>query len=450
MAISARARSRRIASATVLACGAVVAVLLDGVPAAAQQPEAADPTTVAPPDTTLASPQAEEPDRWRFAWDEHPSLFFGKDTRIDFRVRLQTQIRDSDAAIGDTSDIDLTRRRVGVQGSLKGRLDFQIEQEIGDDDPWRDVFVNYRQFGGAEVQAGKFKIPFSLDENTSSTNLDFVYRSMAATQLAPGRDTGVMVHGRVVNKMLRYETGWFTHDGRNARNRDPEQVYGDGTLAGRLTAQPFRRHHALLKDFQVGIAFTDSHVAEGFPGLHGHTSLDAPFFTSKVWVNGQRRRTGLEARWRPGPASVKAEYIRVSTERRGESVEDTDLAPLVSSGWYVSGTWAVTGEKKADDLTVPRRPLFQGGWGAIELAGRLEAIGFGAVDGGDEASTSPRADVVLGNADHAATFGVNWYPVRHVKVQLNFIHERLADPSRGPSPASPGFWSRVLTFQLDL
>jgi hypothetical protein len=40
-------------------------------------------------------------------------------------------------------------------------------------------------------------LPSSLDENTSPTNLDFVYRSLAANQLPPGRDRGVMVHGRL-------------------------------------------------------------------------------------------------------------------------------------------------------------------------------------------------------------------------------------------------------------
>ena len=72
--------------------------------------------------------------------------------------------------------------------------------------------------------------------------------------------------------------------------------------------------------------------------------------------------------------------MRVSTERLGESLEDTDLEPLVASGWYVSGTWALTGEKKADDLTEPRRPLFRGGWGAIEAAARVEGLRFGSLD----------------------------------------------------------------------
>ena len=393
-----------------------------------------------------------EPDEagWRFKWDEHPSLFFGKDTRIDFRLRLQTHVRSSGADIGGDEGVDLAHRRIGVEGTIKDVLDFEIERELEDDDPWRDVFVNYRRFPAAEVRAGKFKLPFSLDENTSATNLDFIYRSMAAEALAPGRDRGVMAHGRLLRKMMRYEIGWFANDGSNAANQNPEEVFGDRTIAGRVSVQPFRRHRTLLKDLQLGAAFTDSQVAAGIPAIDGDTALNATFFDSEVWVNGRRRRQGLELRWRPGPASVKAEYLRVSTERLGQSVEDTDLEPLVGSGWYVSGTWALTGETKADDLTVPRRPLFRGGWGAIEVAARVEALSFGSLDGGDAASTSPRAEVVLGNRDRASTVGVNWYPVRHVKVQMNVIRERITDPSRGPAPDAPSFWSQVLRFQLDL
>lgn len=416
---------------------ALAALVLLATSAAAQPPPAEAPS------------QAAEPS-WRFKWDEHPSVLFGDDLRIAFRFRLQTHVRSSEAEMGDSGDNDLARRRVGLQGTLKNLLDFEIEREVsGGRDPWRDLFVNYRQYEVAEAQAGKFKLPFGLDENTSATNLDFVYRSMASDRLAPGRDRGVMVHGRVAKKVLRYELGWFAHDGKNARNNDETQVYGGATVAGRLSVQPFRKHHPLLKDLLMSVAFTGSHVEEGLPGLHGHTALDAPFYTSQVWVNGQRQRTGLEFRWRPGPASLKAEYMRVATERRGESLAGADLEPLVASGWYVSGTWALTGEQKADDLTTPRRPLFRGGWGAIEGAARVEGLRFGSLDA-ELASSSPRADIVLGNADHAVTLGLNWYPVRHVKLQMNLIRERIAHPLLGPAPDSPTFWSRVLRFQIDL
>jgi phosphate-selective porin OprO/OprP len=386
-----------------------------------------------------------------FRWDNGPSLFLGKDTRLDFRTRLQVHSRESEAEIGgDASAFDIARRRVGVEGRIAGVLDFQVEHEIGDDDPWRDVFANYRRYTAVRVQAGKFKLPFSLDENTSTANLDFVYRSRAATQLAPGRDQGVMVHGRVADRLLRYEAGFFAHDGKNARTKNPEHVYGENTIAARLTAYPFVNSKSALNDFQIGVAFTTSDVPEGISGVRGRTVMDSGFYPADFWVRGARHRYGLEARWRPGPFSVRAEYIRVTTERLGQSVEDTDLSPLVSNGWYVSGTWLVTGEKKTAGGDAPRRPFLRGGIGAVELAARVEDLTFGSLSSGEEPSWSPRADVVSRNGDRAATVGVNWFPIRTLKVQANLIREVILDPSRGPMPSRAGYWSRVVRFQFSL
>jgi phosphate-selective porin len=188
-------------------------------------------------------------------------------------------------------------------------------------------------------------------------------------------------------------------------------------------------------------------LPEGFPALRGRTQLDASFYRPDFWVKGHRRRIGVEARWRPGPFSFKGEYIRLTDERLGQSVEDTDLSALLATGWYISGTWAVTGENKADGLDSPRRPLFRGGFGALEVAARVERLSFGSVATDGVPSTSPRADVVLGNADRADTIGVNWYANRWIKIQFNLIRERIADQ---PGPCQPDFWSRVVRFQFSL
>src|SRR5205085_10181029 len=123
---------------------------------------------------------------------------------------------------------------------IRDVIEFQVEAELARSDPWRDVYVEYKEFGVARVRAGQFKLPFSLDENTGATNLDFLFRSLAATQLAPGRDPGLMVHGRAVGKVLGYEAGLFAHDGKHARTGNPDKVYGGRTFAGRLTFEPFR------------------------------------------------------------------------------------------------------------------------------------------------------------------------------------------------------------------
>ena len=368
---------------------------------------------------------------------------------------MQGDLQDSEASRldddADRSGVDVARRRIGIDGEILNLFDYQVEREIGDDrDPWRDVYVNYKQYSFAEVQVGKFKMPFSLDENTSATNLDFVYRSRIADLLAPGRDRGAMVHGRVLRRgVLRYELGAFREDGSNARTFDTDRVHGERTLAGRVLVQPFRSTKSLASDLAIGVAFTTSDIPDGFSDLRGRTELDAPFYRPTFLVNGQRRRIGFEARWRPGPFSIKSEYIRLTDERLGQSVDDTDLPPFVAAGWYVSGTWALDRREEGRGLEAPRRPIFQGGFGAIELAVRVERIRFGSVDD-PLASDAPRAEVILGNSDRVYTMGVNWYANRWIKIQANLVRNTIAFPDQGPLPSQTGFWSRLIRFQFSM
>lgn len=222
-------------------------------------------------------------------------------------------------------------------------------------------------------------------------------------------------------------------------------------MAARAVVAPFASApSSVLDDFEVGAAFTTSRLPEGFPALRGRTALDAAFFSPQLWVRGRRQRVGLQLRWRPGPFSIEAEHIRVTDERRGEGIDGTDLSPFLSTGWYVGVTWAVTGERKAAGLDAPRRPLFRGGAGAVELALRVERLAFGSVAHHDVLPPSPRATAVLGNSDRAETFGASWYLNRWVKLQANLIRETIADPSRGPLPERPTFWSQVARIQLSI
>jgi phosphate-selective porin OprO/OprP len=145
-------------------------------------------------------------------------------------------------------------------------------------------------------------------------------------------------------------------------------------------------------------------------------------------------------RWRPGPFSVQSEYVRSSTERRGQSIEDTDLAPLVAHAWYLHGTWVLTGEEKRRGADEPNRPLFDGGFGSIELAARVEAARFSS-HGEGPPMTGPRAETIVPHRDRAITLGVNWSPNRWIRVQANLVRDTMS-----VSPSS--FWSRVVRLRF--
>lgn len=445
-----------------LAPAMVAAVLLVGAKAAAQTPVAPASTEGGAPTTGVATTgdgdgngagdRDREPADADMRWRPRPSFRIGDLFRLDVRYRTQANVRRSEASLDDDQDdgaADFASHRIGLEGQVFGVLEYEVERNLAGDEPWRDVYVNYRQFRAINLQAGHFRVPFSLDENTGATNRDFVYRSLAARQLAPGRDTGLMLHGRVIDRRVRYEVGMFREDGRNARPGRDELVAGGRTWAARVAVQPWRGAEGWLEDVHVGVAVTGSDVPLGVPALRGETVLGSVFFASDTPVFGSRRRTGVEFRWRPGPFSLASEYMRVTTERRGQSLDNADLSPLLASGWYASASWVITGEDKAGGLDRPARPVHRGGPGAIELAARAEGLTFRSVATGTPTS-SPRADVIAPNTDRAVTLGLNWYLNRYVKLQANLVREWIADPSRGPLPAQRTFWSRVLQLQFTL
>ena len=190
----------------------------------------------------------------------------------------------------------MRRFRISLEGRIYDDLEYEVDvSALDSDNPWRDVFLNYRKFRGAEVRAGKFKIPFGLDQLTSEFSNNFIERSLIGTQIAPGRDKGVMVHGRA-RDWLRYQGGWFLHDGDNMlfvedleQNEFLDESPVDNTIAGRVEVTPWEHTRGLLRRLQVGGDFTRGNVADGLFGMRGRTVREFTFF-EPMYVSGERTR----------------------------------------------------------------------------------------------------------------------------------------------------------------
>ncbi len=392
----------------------------------------------------------------RFVWKKHPSVRLGKWLRVDFRARYQGDWTIYDPEVKGTPELYNTeRKRFAVEGTFLRHIEYEISREFAETDfPWKDVYGNLRYFRSFQVRGGRFRIPFSMDQLTGPTNLDFVERSRIADLLAPNRDTGVMLHGPVGERGgVKYQFGYFFNDGDNAADRNNRRT-GENTWAGRVTGRPLEFLMAdpwIFDNLTVGAAYNTSQVDEGLFSLRGRT-VSAETFFPYFFVNGRRERFGTEFEWLPGPFSLKSEYISVREEREGQGLTGQNLPDLISRGFYVSGTWVPTGQAKAKSLAKGRRVPFisRKAWGAIELATRYEYIRFGSDGGTGRPSRSTRASNVLGNSNRAWTFGVNWYLNQWTKMQANFVHERLEDPFRSPIQGQRNFWSYKFRLQLAL
>jgi phosphate-selective porin len=263
-----------------------------------------------------------------------------------------------------------------------------------------------------------------------------------------------MVHGRFLQRGITYEFGVFRDDGDNSGLRDEDQFTVTGEIegigpsfAGRITATPLRPLAETFERLRVGFALGGSDLPEGLNSLRGESLYGTVDFFEPVYVKGRRTRMGVEFVYTPGPVGLTAEWMQAREQRKNQGLGDVDLSDLITTGWYVSGTWLVTGEDK-EDFDNPRNPLFDGGIGAIEIAARYEQLGFESADKSGPAFTNPRAEHILGNTDSIWTVGLNWFINRWVRTTLNGVREEFDDANRTPLPGTSVFWSGVGRVQL--
>ena len=428
-----------------------------------------DPTTITvgqlrPPPAPVDAPKAKKKEKKKRKKDgaagalteRKPTLTLGP-VVLDFSARLEGEMRPPTVDIGrDHGRAEWQDRRFGVEGTVFKRIKFEVSRELTSDfestngvpekTPWRDVNVGAQITKGLNVQGGRFKLPFGREALTGETNLDFVYRSLAARVLSPGRDTGVMSHGRLFNRRVQYQVGYFTRDGDNSRTVETEG--GRDSFVTHVVLSPFAaRDESALSTLQIGIATSQSQLDQ-LLGVRGRTVLGDGVFFDRVYVNGRRQRVGVEAAWTNGPFGLSSEYITVSDQRKGMGFDGEDLPVVTAAAWYVAGTWAITGEHKHGRLE-PRRDLLRSGLGAFELSARIERLRFQPVEYPGSDYAFPGRSDLAGNADTATTLGVNWYLNRYLKVQGNIIRESIDDPQRSPAPAASGrFTSTVVLVQF--
>ena len=133
---------------------------------------------------------------------------------IQLMGRLHMDYRGYDAGFASgttktdplTDVLDVRRARLGVRGQLDKDFKYEIQGTYGmADNGMSDsvtaidiAFADYAANPAAIVRVGKFKMPFSLEQLTSSNNIDFMERSFASQnegEYIPAKETGAMVFG---------------------------------------------------------------------------------------------------------------------------------------------------------------------------------------------------------------------------------------------------------------
>jgi len=428
---SDRVRECARAATLIVAALAVPAMVLgqsvSGEQAASREQAASDRQRAS---EEQATPEAKsEGERGVFRMGDSPSVRLGDQLRVDLHARIQGDVGLQEESATEPDRFAWGSRRIGVDGVLFRRVQFQIERELDTENPWRDVFADVRLHRAVRIRVGHFKVPFSMERTTSAFDLDFIARAEVVTDMSPRRQNGIMLHGRGPRRLLEYEFGVFRLAEPPVQPFVAEGSDGLMMTAARVIVSPGAA--------SIGVAFTDSRLPEGFHGLSTHFDDDGLLSSEDFYVNGRRRRLGVEGRWTAGRLSIKGELLRQADSRKGESVSNGDLSDLIVDGGYVTGLWRVVGS--------PRRSRR-----AVDIGMRFERIGVHSADRTDAPSLSPRADHIAPLRQSALTLGGNWLVNRWVKVQLNAIHQSFVDEA-GIRPEIPrARWRSLMRLQFSM
>jgi phosphate-selective porin OprO/OprP len=320
---------------------------------------------------------------------------------------------------GDTGTDSFFLRRVRpiFEGTVYKHFDFRIMPEFGGGTTTvQDAHLDIRYWPAAQLRFGKFKEPFSLERLQSGADLLFIERSIA-NNLAPNRDVGVQLYGDIAKGAVGYQVGVFNGvvDGGSVDG----DAGDDKDLAARVFAQPFRNRSSSALQVQglgVGVAVTTGKRDESMAGMIYRTAGRSPYFRYDLPVTGD----GTQTRWSPqfyyyrGPVGLMGEYAESKQAVR----EGTARADLTHRGWYLQGSYLLTGEKASYRSVTPAKAFDPNSkqWGAFELAFR-----YGKTTMDDDAFTQGFADPAVSAGEAKAyTLGLNWYLNRAIKAQLNW------------------------------
>lgn len=347
--------------------------------------------------------------------------------QADGRFYIDDQNRSS------PNDSFLLRRvRPIFEGTLWDKFDYRLMLDFASGTTataanvgfTQDAYVNARISPWFQIQAGKFKEPISLDRLQQDTAVVFMERSYTAS-LAPNRDTGVMLHGDLLENRLTYAFGVFNGvaDGGSG---DAETADDEKDVAARVFFDPFKNSNVrAIRGLGFGIAGsygnqegnTGSVLSAGQQSVFSYNPANVGTNAVTVVADGEHWRLAPQAYYYIGPFGLFGEYI-ISNQKVRKSFPK-DFQRFQNTAWSVTGSYFLTGEDNGfSQNSNPKHPFkpSEGGWGAVELVARIQHF-----DADNDIFTLGYANPAS-SATSETTWGVgiNWHLNRNIKLSLNY------------------------------
>ena len=316
--------------------------------------------------------------------------------RID---AIYTYYDEDNIELGSGSEF--RRARLFAQGDIADDWKYKAQYDwAGNETSLKDMYLQYTGWDFARITVGQFKQEQSLEALMSAKYIAFIEKAMV-TGLYPDRRIAIGLAGE--SGAWHYAASFFG----DQEGSDDDQTEGMG-LGGRLTWGPTFGD----SQFHFGGSYNwqqpgddDTWRIRARPETHQTSTRLVD--TGTVDQVDDINTYGLEGAWVLGPWSVQGEWLQQNINRKDGSLDEPDL-----SGWYLYGSWFITGETRAYKNGLFGRTKARNAW---EVALRYSKLDLedGGIEGGEEENW---------------TLGVNYYVSPYLRFQVNYV-AASADPA---------------------
>ena len=384
--------------------------------------------------------------RFTAGWDNG---FFVQSMDEQFKLGITGQIQSDFRTFsnsGDRVDFDnffLRRARLGIEANILRYYEFRFLPDYAQGQSRiQDSYINIHYWDEFQIEAGKFKQPFSYEQLLQDRFTPLMERSLF-DQLVPARDVGVMLHGK---HLIGDRIDWGISVSNGAINGDGDaNTLKDYAFLGAV--RPFKGIDSLsfLDLLQFGFTATMGVEQEAANAVL-RTPAGTPFFNfvNNVRADGLRIRYSPEIVYFYESFGFAAQYFR--QDQRFRTPDGLTLNNVSYNGWYIMGSYLLTGEKRISysEAIDPRSPFDPRpgsfGIGAWEVIGRISRLKVGA--SAFTEGPAGLADPVRSSSGATEwTLGINWYLNSWVRTQVNYEHDRFDLPVQ-LGPRKTDFFSR--------
>jgi len=354
--------------------------------------------------------------RWGLGGEAGP-LFRSDDGFFTFKPdgRLLIDFTRTSGSNYDTRNINgaqITSARLGGEGTI-GALGYHVEADFADNVvALRQTYLTYtaKLFGNTtKFYLGNFLKDLGTEGSSESARVPFMLRNAATAVGQP-----VVSYFGMGAQMRMYGNNWhysLSING-NAPNSSTSGTRTDSTTyLTRAHWNPWKTENGFL---HVGGWYYYEKISDGVTSIN-NTPAIALDYNDNLAVSASSIANPTQDRGKGYELGGVLRNFWLMTEYGKRTIDSSTADSVTRHGSSFAAGWMITGEAPGFSsrsgswkAVKVNNPVTSGGWGAFELAGRVDHYDY--------------ADAPRGGIGKSYTLGVNWYLNDWSRLMLNYVH----------------------------